>query len=165
MKDKSLIASLIGFFICLEIVVGLNHVVLSYWEWFLVAAAASFGGRAIAYMTIGLPIRGLFVKVTAHPHGIGAWTEPKYEQGWKKAVGELLSCPLCSGTWVAACLLVVWNFFPETAYSMTQLLSIASLAAFVSRAHESLEQSAVNNAEQACYYRSKCDNKNQEIGE
>lgn len=154
--DKSFVLTLVGLFLILEITIYFGHVTLSLLEWIWLALAASLIGRAVAYMTIGYPFRALFATTKDHPNGIGGWTEPKYDRGWKKAIGELLTCPVCSGTWAAALLLILWNINPTVALHTCQVFAAGSVAALVSYTTEAIEWAKANSWEQACYYRKRC---------
>ena len=58
-------------------------------------------GHLIAYDKVAEPLRNPFTKTQQDPSGAGDTVVPK-GSGAQKALGELLACPICAGTWAAA---------------------------------------------------------------
>ncbi len=58
-------------------------------------------GRLIAFDRVTEPYRAPFTQTVPDSTGAGDTVEPK-GTGWRRAVGELISCPICAGTWIAA---------------------------------------------------------------
>lgn len=54
--------------------------------------------------------------------------EPRKENELQHAIGELVSCPFCMATWVAAALIYSWTFFPAVTRMVAGLFSIVGLA-------------------------------------
>src|SRR4029079_10975982 len=68
---------------------------------FLVLAAASFkAARTLARDEVTSFVREPFVEGHAHEGG----EDPVETGDWQQAVGELVTCSRCAGTWVAAAL-------------------------------------------------------------
>lgn len=73
--------------------------------------AAFRGGRAISYNAVFEWLRLPFTAVVPDSSGAGMSVESK-GSGIQRAIGELLCCPVCTGTWVALILagLLVWVY-------------------------------------------------------
>ena len=57
------------------------------------------------------PVRLQVVQVVPDQFGADTTVEPKGE-GVQRALGELISCPICTGTWIAAVLTYGLHLFP-----------------------------------------------------
>jgi hypothetical protein len=83
------------------------------WTLVLVGLAAFRGGRAVAYNFIFSWLRAPFTHSSPDSSGAGDSIHAS-GQGLKRVLGELLSCPLCAGTWVAlvlsGCIVLVYPF-------------------------------------------------------
>jgi hypothetical protein len=69
-------------------------------------------GHLISYDRVTEPIRLLFTETLPDPTGAGETVEAKGE-GFQQAIGQLLCCPICSGTWVAAGLVYALYLWPD----------------------------------------------------
>jgi hypothetical protein len=58
-------------------------------------------GRLVAYDLVMEPYRQPFTETVPDPTGAGDTVRPK-GSGWRRAVGTLIACPICAGTWIAA---------------------------------------------------------------
>lgn len=58
-------------------------------------------GRLIAFDKVTQPIRNPFAQTKPDKFKAGDTVEPR-GSGVQKAIGELIACPTCAGTWVAA---------------------------------------------------------------
>jgi hypothetical protein len=74
-------------------------------------------GRLIAFDRVMEPYRAPFTQTVPDSTGAGDTVEPK-GSGWRRAIGELISCPICAGTWIAA----VLTYSLELAPRPTRLL-------------------------------------------
>lgn len=79
--------------------------------WIALCFAANRFGRAVAFNGVGEPFRWFFSEVKADSSGAGEGIEPK-GKGWKHGFGELLTCPICSGTWSAVLILNLYLMLP-----------------------------------------------------
>ncbi len=70
-------------------------------------------GRLLAYDGVMQPFRGWFVKVVPHYTGNGDTTESRGGDNLRGALGDLLSCPICSGTHAASITLLTMTFWPD----------------------------------------------------
>lgn len=70
-------------------------------------------GRMVSYDQVFEPYRSFFCKTVPDSTGAGDTVAAKYPQGWKSAIGDLICCPICAGTWISALLSVGMAFFPR----------------------------------------------------
>src|SRR5574340_132426 len=63
-------------------------------------------GRMISYDRVMDPLRAPFTKVVNDNSGEGK-TVAARGTGFRQTIGQLISCPICVGTWVAAILVVM----------------------------------------------------------
>jgi hypothetical protein len=111
-------------------------------SWLLLVSlglAASFGGRAVAYMTIFEWLRHPFTEVVTHSSGTGESVEAKGDDPVIGVIGSWMSCPLCAGTWVALGLFTIFTIVPTIGSAMIYILGAASFAALTTRFHEKVE--------------------------
>ncbi|HZQ36525.1 MAG TPA: DUF1360 domain-containing protein [Dehalococcoidia bacterium] len=75
-------------------------------------ALATFrASRLVAYDKIFSGERSLFTRTAPDASGIGKTTLPR-GRGSRRAIDELIACPVCNGTWIAAVLLYGLRLFP-----------------------------------------------------
>ncbi len=79
-------------------------------------------GRLIAYDKVTEPYRRPFTKTVPDSSGAGDTVEPR-GKGWRRAVGELISCPICAGTWVSAGLVYGLGLFPRPTRVLMTIMS------------------------------------------
>ncbi len=83
-------------------------------------------GRLVAYDHVAEPYRAPFTQTVPDSTGAGDTVEPKGE-GWRLAVGQLLSCPVCAGTWISAGLVYGLNLFPGPTRVLMTIMSAIGL--------------------------------------
>ncbi len=94
----------------------------------LLGLAAYRGGRAIAYNFIFKWLRDLAgVKETDDSSGAGQSNQAA-GTGVRHALGELLCCPICSGTWVGVGLLVIYALWAPGGAAIIYALAAAGIA-------------------------------------
>ena len=120
----------------LVLIVLSGSIELTLTDLLILGLAASFAGRAVAYMEIFEWFREPFTKTVPH-HSMGAYVEPK-GKGWRRAIGGLLSCPVCSGTWAAAILVPLYAYI-QAGRLLVYVLAIAAIAWFISYLTEAIE--------------------------
>ncbi len=99
---------------------GLDLVVLS---------AASFkGARTLARDEVTSFLREPFVRGHAHK---GEGEEPVETGDWEQAIGELVTCSRCAGTWVAAALATTQVIAPRFGRLLTWSLAAAGINDFL----------------------------------
>jgi hypothetical protein len=69
-------------------------------------------GRLVAYDRVAEPIREPFTETVPDETGAGETVEPK-GRGVRQSIGQLLSCPICAGTWVASALVYGLHMLPN----------------------------------------------------
>ena len=84
---------------------------LKFLDLFLLGLATLRLGRLISYDLVMQPLRSPFTQTVTDTSGSGDTVEAK-GSGMRRAIGEMLSCPICTGTWVAAFLVYSLVLFP-----------------------------------------------------
>lgn len=102
---------------------------LSWLDLTMLALSAYRLGRLIAYDVVMEPLRRPFTRTVPDATGAGDTVEAR-GSGARKAIGQLISCPICAGTWVAALLVYGLYAFPGPArvfLAMTAAIGAAEL--------------------------------------
>lgn len=146
MSKRARFMGLISLMVVFELVnylIGERLYMLTPFEWLMLAFAGSFIGRAVAYMTIFEWLRDSFKLGVVVPHssGVGEEVEPACKSGFWSAICELITCPLCAGTWGGAGLLLLYAYYPAIGQPMLWTLSAGSVGAFITRLTEAAEWS------------------------
>jgi len=84
-------------------------------------------GRMIAYDRVTEPMRHYFTETVPDASGAGETVIPA-GQGARNAFGQLLSCPICAGTWVAAALVYAFHFFEAPTRMFLAIVGSTALA-------------------------------------
>jgi len=103
----------------------------------LLGMATFRAGRMIAYDQILGPVREPFTETQPDESGAGDTTVPE-GSGVQRALGELLSCPICVGTWVAAILTYGLHLLPGPTRVLLTILSAAGAAELLGATTEAL---------------------------
>ena len=106
-------------------------------EILLLCLAVFRGGRMIAWDHVTEPLRAPFAQTVPDSSGAGDTVEPR-GTGAQQALGQLLSCPICSATWVAAALVYGLRLFPGPARLMLAIFGAAGAAELANAAAEAL---------------------------
>ena len=94
----------------------------------LMLGLASFRiGRMLAYEGVAEPLREPFTQTQADESGAGQ-TVVAAGQGVRFALGQLLSCPICNGTWVAAGLVYGLHLMPRPTRLLLTIMSTVGVA-------------------------------------
>jgi Protein of unknown function (DUF1360) len=108
-------------------------------------SAATFkAARTIARDEVTSFLRDPFVEGEAHS---GEGEQPKQTGGMEQAIGELVTCTRCVGTWAAAGLAVTQILAPRFGRLLTWTLSAAAINDFLQAGFAALTQKA-NELEQ-----------------
>lgn len=94
-------------------------------------------GRLIAYDKVMETYRSPFSQTVPDPTGAGDSVEPK-GPGWRRAIGELICCPICSGTWVAAALVYGLSLAPRLTRTFMAIMSSIGLGELLNALTEAL---------------------------
>jgi hypothetical protein len=105
-----------------------------------VLSAATFkAARTLSHDEVTSFIRQPFVRGRAHS---GAEEEPVKTGGLEQAIGELVTCPRCVGTWAAAALASTQILAPRFGRLLTWSLGAAALNDFLHAAFAALTAKA-----------------------
>lgn len=98
-------------------------------------------GRMIAFEGVGAPLREPFTDT--QPDGSGAGqTVVASGTGIRRVLGELVSCPICLGTWVAAALVYGLQLSPRPTRLLMAVMSTTGVAELVYSITEALDWTA-----------------------
>ena len=86
----------------------------------------------LARDTIASPVRAPFTKFEG-PAGEGRLKEEVRGTGWRKAMGELLTCPFCLAQWVATLWAFAFLLFPRPARMAAAILTTVTGADWLHR--------------------------------
>ena len=98
-------------------------------------------GRLVAYERVAAPLREPVTETVADGSGAGE-TVVATGEGWRWAFGELVSCPVCVGTWVAAGLVVGLQVAPRPTRVYLAVMSATGVAQLMSETTEALTWSS-----------------------
>ena len=103
------------------------------WFYVLLGLAAFRGGRAVAFNSVFEWLRSLMgAKVVPDGSGAGDNAEcPPSRNGYKYALCQLVTCPICSGTWFGMALLVANAVSPDLGRGLIVVLAAAGVAEFL----------------------------------
>lgn len=105
-------------------------------------------GRLAAYDKVSEPLRRPFTKTEPDPSGAGDTVTPK-GVGIRRALGELLSCPICSGTWIAAALVYGLGLMPGPTRAFLAIMSAIGVAELLNATTEALQWTGEAERKQA----------------
>jgi hypothetical protein len=94
-------------------------------------------GRMVAYDTVLHPFREPFTETVPDGTGAGLTVEPE-GHGVRRAIGELLSCPTCAGTWIAALQVYALQVAPGPARLLVTMMAAVGLAELLGSVQEAL---------------------------
>ncbi|HEX2979218.1 MAG TPA: DUF1360 domain-containing protein [Anaerolineaceae bacterium] len=118
----------------------LAHFQLSAIDLILLGFATLRLGRLIAYDLVTEPLRSPFTRTVPDETGAGDSVEPKND-GWRLSIGQLISCPICSGTWAGAALVAGLYAWPGPARLFITILAAVGVAEVLNALIESLSWS------------------------
>ena len=113
---------------------------LERFDFVLLALSAFRMGRLMSYDLVFRPIREPVTETVPNPDGNGERVVPE-GTGLRHAVGDLVSCPTCSGTWAAAGLVYALRIFPGPARAFMAIMAAAGAAELLDGAYEMLNWS------------------------
>ncbi len=94
-------------------------------------------GWLTAYDQVTKPLREPVTKTESDSYGTSQTTAPE-GSGVRKALGELVACPTCTGTWVAAFLVYGLRVAPGPTRLFLAFMSATGLAELLDSANEAL---------------------------
>jgi hypothetical protein len=95
--------------------------------------------RLLAYDTVMQTYRAPFVEVVPHDSGAGETTQARPGAGIKRALGELIACPVCNGTWISAGLVYGMCQFPNYTRTLVTIMSVVGASEILQGAFEALQ--------------------------
>jgi hypothetical protein len=98
-------------------------------------------GRMIAFEGVAAPLREPFTETRLDGSGAGQ-TVVAAGRGSRRVIGELMSCPICMGTWVAAALVYAMHVFPLPTRVLLAIMSTTGVAELFYAVTEALEWNA-----------------------
>lgn len=105
---------------------------------FVMLGLATFRmGRLIAFDSVAEPLRAPFTKTVPDESGAGDTVVAK-GRGPREVIGELLSCPICAGTWIAAGLTYGLQLLPGPTRLLISVMSAIGLAEVLHSVTEAL---------------------------
>ena len=108
----------------------------------LLLGLASFRvGRMIAFEGVAAPIREPFTETRPDASGAGQ-TVVATGRGARRVFGELVSCPICVGTWVAAGLVYGLHLLPRPTRIFLTILGTTGVAELCYSLTEALDWNA-----------------------
>ena len=107
-------------------------------EFVLMALATFRASRLVAYDTIFSSERAPFTRVAPDASGTGKTTVPR-GRGPRHAIGELIACPVCNGTWIAAALLYGLRLLPGPTRALITIFAVAGANELLGAATEALQ--------------------------
>ncbi len=103
-------------------------------DFVLLALATHKLARLVAKDTVTSPLRALFVTYV-EPTGSAEVREEPRGTGLQRAVGELISCPLCLAPWIGGALAFSLILRPKTARLVTNTFAAVALSDFLQHAY------------------------------
>ncbi len=107
----------------------------------LLGLATFRAGRMVAYDRVSEPFRAPVTETVPDEFDAGENVVAE-GAGVQKAIGELVSCPTCVGTWVAAGLVYGLHLAPGPTRLLAAILGVSGLAEIISGASEALTWTA-----------------------
>ena len=98
-------------------------------------------GRLVAYDKVFEIWRLPVAETQPDESGAGDTVVPK-GHGFQRALGELISCPICAGTWVAAALVYGLRIAPRFTHALLAIMSAVGIAELLNGAIEVMEWNA-----------------------
>src|SRR4051812_19323620 len=100
----------------------------------LFALATQKLSRVITKDKVTTAFRAPFTEVEGKG-GAGELEERPKGRGFRRAVGELLTCPFCIGTWIASGFIYGYIFTPRVTRSVASIFAVSGLADFLQQAY------------------------------
>jgi len=105
-------------------------------------------GRMVAYDKVMEPYRSPFTQTVPDPTGAGDTVIPT-GSGWRRAIAELIACPICAGTWIAAGLVYGLQIAPRPTRVLLTIIGAIGLGEVLNALTEMLEWDGQASREQA----------------
>ncbi|MBE0696806.1 MAG: DUF1360 domain-containing protein [Anaerolineaceae bacterium] len=116
---------------------GLSAFKVGWIDLILLTFATYRLGHLISYDRVMEPFRHLFTDTLPDSTGAGETVEPK-GTGFQQAIGQLVCCPICSGTWIAALLVYGLYLWPDSMHVFLTMTAAIGGAEILNSASEAL---------------------------
>ncbi len=90
-------------------------------------------GRLVSFDKVTEPLRQPFTETVEDSSGVGKTVIP-VGSGMRHALGELLSCPICAGTWIAAALVYGLGLVPQLTRALLTIMAAVGGAELINAA-------------------------------
>ena len=114
---------------------------ISPFDLVMLALATLRLGRMVAYDHIAEPLRQPFAKTVPDQTGAGDTVTPKEDSGMQRSLGQLISCPICTGTWISAGLVYGLHMFPNATRVFLAIMGTTGLTEILNALTEALSWS------------------------
>ena len=114
----------------------------------LIALATFRAGRVTAFERVTEPFRDPVTETVPDAYEAGEYVIAE-GTGVRKAIGELVSCPICVGTWVASALVYGLRVAPGPTRLVAAILGVSGLAEMLNAVTETLSWGAQAARKQA----------------
>ena len=118
-----------------------QQVALTGLDLVMLGLATYRSGRLVAYERVAAPLREPVTETVQDASGSGE-TVVATGKGWRWTFGELVSCPVCVGTWVAAGLVYGVHLAPRPTRAYIAVMSVTGVAQILSETTEALTWSS-----------------------
>jgi len=108
-------------------------------DWGMLVLATFRMSRLLAYDNVMQAYRSPVAEVVPHDSGAGETTQAKPGTGLKRAIGELVTCPICNGTWIAAGLVYGLNLAPKYTRTLMAIMSAMGATEILQGVFEALQ--------------------------
>ena len=110
---------------------------LSPFDLLLLGLSTYRTGRMVAYERIAQPLREPVTETKPDFTGVGETVVAK-GHGVQLAIGELVSCPICVGTWAAAAMVYGLHFAPQPTRVVLSIMGATGAAELMYETSEAL---------------------------
>ena len=100
----------------------------------LFAVATQKLSRVITKEKVTTAFRAPFTEIEGKG-GAGELEERPKGRGLRRAVGELLTCPFCLGTWIASGFIYGYIFSPRVTRTVASIFAVSGVADFLQQAY------------------------------
>jgi hypothetical protein len=100
----------------------------------LFALATQKLSRVITKDKVTTALRAPFTEVEGKG-GAGELEERPKGQGFRRAIGDLLTCPFCLGTWVASGFIYGYIFSPRVTRTVASIFAVSGISDFLQQAY------------------------------
>lgn len=125
-----------------------EHLELEPLDLVMLGLATYRSGRLVAFERVAAPLREPVTETIEDGSGAGQ-TVVASGEGWRWTFGELVSCPVCVGTWVAAGLVYGLHLAPRPTRAYLAIMSATGVAQLLSETTEALTWSGRSARRQA----------------